>query len=81
MYAIRSYYGFSSPVDVDDYIKKSSLIYYSKEALLTNGETIMELARREGLEGHAKAIEVRLRNEQPQSGTALEGKAGAYDGE
>ncbi|AZK45452.1 histidinol dehydrogenase [Paenibacillus lentus] len=54
---------YSSPVDVDDFIKKSSLIYYSKEALLTNGETIMELARREGLEGHARAIEIRMRKE------------------
>lgn len=72
---------FSSPVDVDDYMKKSSLIYYSKEALLANGETIMELARREGLEGHARAIEVRLRKEEIQSDTALEEKAGAYDGD
>lgn len=61
---------FSSPVDVDDFIKKSSVIYYSKEALLTNGETIMELARREGLEGHARAIEIRI---------AKEGKVGAND--
>ncbi|MEF2969157.1 histidinol dehydrogenase [Paenibacillus sp. M1] len=61
---------FSSPVDVDDFIKKSSLIYYSKEALLQNGATIMELARREGLEGHARAIEIRLNKE---------GKAGAGD--
>ncbi|GIO87473.1 histidinol dehydrogenase [Paenibacillus faecis] len=61
---------FSSPVDVDDFIKKSSLIYYSKEALLQNGATIMELARREGLEGHARAIEIRLRKE---------GKAGVND--
>ncbi|MBA9083918.1 histidinol dehydrogenase [Fontibacillus solani] len=61
---------FSSPVEVDDFIKKSSLIYYSKEALLSNGETIMELARREGLEGHARAIEVRL---------LKEGKAGVND--
>lgn len=51
---------FSSPVDVDDFIKKSSMIYYSKEALMKNGATIMELARREGLEAHARAIEVRL---------------------
>lgn len=51
---------FASPVDVDDFIKKSSMIYYSKEALLNNGATIMELARREGLEGHARAIEIRL---------------------
>ncbi|AIQ61931.1 Histidinol dehydrogenase [compost metagenome] len=54
---------FSSPVDVDDFIKKSSLIYYSKEALLRDGGTIMELARREGLEAHARAVEIRLTNE------------------
>jgi histidinol dehydrogenase len=54
---------FSSPVDVDDFIKKSSLIYYSKEALLDAAEDIMELARREGLEGHARAIEIRLKAE------------------
>ncbi|KAA9002351.1 histidinol dehydrogenase [Paenibacillus spiritus] len=54
---------FSSPVDVDDFIKKSSLIYYSREALLQNGAAIMELARREGLEGHARAIEIRLERE------------------
>ncbi|MNO04144.1 bifunctional histidinal dehydrogenase/ histidinol dehydrogenase [compost metagenome] len=50
-------------MDVDDFIKKSSLIYYSKEALLQDGATIIELARREGLEGHARAIEIRLQNE------------------
>ncbi|WP_138756357.1 histidinol dehydrogenase [Paenibacillus sinopodophylli] len=54
---------FSSPVNVDDFLKKSSLIYYSKEALLANGEKIMTLARHEGLEGHARAIEIRLQKE------------------
>lgn len=54
---------FSSPVDLDDFIKKSSMIYYSREALLRDGDTIMELARREGLEGHARAIEIRLEQE------------------
>ncbi|SFS96933.1 histidinol dehydrogenase [Paenibacillus sp. 453mf] len=54
---------YASPVDVDDFTKKSSLIYYSKEALLRNGEAIMELARHEGLEGHARAIEIRLQQE------------------
>lgn len=63
---------FSSPVDVDDFIKKSSMIYYSREALLQNGATIMELARHEGLEGHARAIQVRLQNEE---------KAGSNDGQ
>jgi histidinol dehydrogenase len=54
---------FSSPVNVDDFMKKSSLIYYSKEALLANGDKIMTLARHEGLEGHARAIEIRLEKE------------------
>ncbi|WP_430160556.1 histidinol dehydrogenase [Paenibacillus algorifonticola] len=54
---------FSSPVNVDDFLKKSSLIYYSKEALLTNGDKIMTLARQEGLEAHARAIQIRLERE------------------
>lgn len=51
---------FSSPVNVDDFLKKSSLINYSKQALLNTGDHIMTLARHEGLEGHARAIEVRM---------------------
>ncbi|WP_442602050.1 histidinol dehydrogenase [Paenibacillus sp. KN14-4R] len=54
---------FSSPLSVDDFIKKSSVIHYSREALLANGDMIMTLARTEGLEGHARAIEVRLNKE------------------
>ena len=54
---------FSSPVNVDDFLKKSSLIYYSKEALLSSGEKIATLARHEGLEGHARAVEIRLEKE------------------
>ncbi|NQX69618.1 histidinol dehydrogenase [Paenibacillus alba] len=54
---------FSSPLNVDDFLKKSSVIHYSKEALLANGEMIMTLARNEGLEGHARAVEVRLKKE------------------
>ena len=44
-------------------MKKSSLISYSREALLRDGPHIMTLARHEGLEGHARAIEVRLERE------------------
>ncbi|MBP1964857.1 histidinol dehydrogenase [Paenibacillus aceris] len=54
---------FSSPLNVDDFLKKSSVIHYSKEALLANGDMIMTLARNEGLEGHARAVEVRLKKE------------------
>ena len=54
---------FSSPLNVDDFMKKSSVIHYSKQALLANGEQIMTLARNEGLEAHARAIQVRLEKE------------------
>lgn len=51
---------FSSPLNVDDFMKKSSLIRYSKEALLRDAAGIATLARHEGLEGHARAVEIRL---------------------
>jgi len=54
---------FSSPVTVDDFLKKSSLIRSSKDALLGNGDKIITLARHEGLEAHARAIEIRLERE------------------
>lgn len=54
---------FSSPLNVDDFLKKTSLISYSKEALLANGEAIMTLAKHEGLEAHARAIQIRLEKE------------------
>jgi histidinol dehydrogenase len=54
---------FSSPLNVDDFVKKSSIIDYSKEALLKNGEDIITLAMHEGLEAHARAVRVRLTKE------------------
>ncbi|MGC4376867.1 histidinol dehydrogenase [Fictibacillus sp. Mic-4] len=51
---------FSSPLSVDDYVKKSSVIGYSRQALMENGKKITALARLEGLEAHARAIDVRL---------------------
>ncbi|TNJ61042.1 histidinol dehydrogenase [Paenibacillus hemerocallicola] len=54
---------FSSPLSVDDFLKKSSVIHYSKEALLRDGEDIMTLAKHEGLDAHARAIQVRLEKE------------------
>ncbi|MCX7669795.1 MAG: histidinol dehydrogenase, partial [Anaerolineae bacterium] len=54
---------FSSPLNVDDFMKKSSLIYYSRDAILANGEKIITLARHEGLEAHARAVEIRLEKE------------------
>lgn len=50
---------FSSALSVDDFIKKTSLIYYSKEALLESADDIVRFAENEGLNGHANAIKVR----------------------
>lgn len=50
---------FSSPLNVEDFQKKSSIIQYSKEAFEKNREKIAAFARLEGLEAHARAIEAR----------------------
>lgn len=50
---------FSSPLNVDDFMKKSSIIMYSKEAFDKHGAKIAAFARLEGLEAHARAIEAR----------------------
>jgi histidinol dehydrogenase len=51
---------FSSPLNVDDFMKKTSVIYYSKEDLLKKAEAIQTLANFEQLRGHANAIKVRV---------------------
>ena len=51
---------FSSPLSVDDFIKKSSVIMYSREALLADGPAAIELAEAEGLDAHANAVRVRM---------------------
>lgn len=54
---------FSSPLNVDDFMKKTSLIRYSKQALLTHGQKIIALAEAEGLQAHANAVRIRLEKE------------------
>jgi histidinol dehydrogenase len=51
---------FSSPLSVDDFVKKSSVVSYSKQDLQANGAKIIALAEQEGLTAHARAIQVRL---------------------
>ena len=50
---------FSSPLGVDDFIKRSSFIKYSREALEKNGARIADFAEREGLSAHARSITAR----------------------
>ncbi len=51
---------FFSPLSVDDFVKKSSIISYSKEALEDIHTDIEDFAISEGLTAHAKSIEVRF---------------------
>ncbi len=50
---------FSSALSVYDFIKRTSIIRYSEQAWLNNKDKIARLARLEGLEGHARAVESR----------------------
>ena len=47
---------FSSPLSVDDFIKKSSVLYYSKEALEKVKDKVTKFAESEGLDAHARSI-------------------------
>lgn len=51
---------FFSPLSVDDFIKKSSYICYTRQALAEGKDDIIRIARREGLTAHANAIAVRF---------------------
>ncbi len=50
---------FFSPLSVDDFIKKSSFIYYTKDALLAAADDIIRIAETEELTAHANSIAVR----------------------
>ena len=51
---------FSSPLSVDDFIKKSSVIYYTKEALEKVRDKIICFAEKEGLNAHAESVRIRF---------------------
>ena len=50
---------FASGLNVDDFIKKTSVVYYTEKTWQENAPKIARLARLEGLEGHARAVESR----------------------
>ena len=51
---------FSSPLSVEEFVKRSSYIYYTPEALAGAKDAIGVLARQEGLEAHARSVESRF---------------------
>ncbi|MBQ8159557.1 MAG: histidinol dehydrogenase [Clostridia bacterium] len=54
---------FFSPLSVDDFVKKSSIIYATREELEKVHEQVMLLARSEGLDAHANAVAIRFGKE------------------
>lgn len=51
---------FFSPLSVDDFVKKSSIVYFSEGGLQRLGSDIVRIAGLEGLEAHAKSVSKRL---------------------
>jgi histidinol dehydrogenase len=51
---------FSSPLSVDDFVKRSSVISYTQEALAEGGPHLIRIADAEGLTAHANMVRVRL---------------------
>lgn len=55
---------FFSPLSVDDFIKKSSIVYYSRKALKKIHKDVEQFAASEQLTAHANSIAVRFENEE-----------------
>ncbi|WP_085521317.1 histidinol dehydrogenase [Tuberibacillus sp. Marseille-P3662] len=52
---------YASPLNVEAFLKRSSLIEYSESALLQHVDKVADIARFEGLEAHARAVETRVK--------------------
>ena len=57
---------FSSPLSVDDFVKKSQFTYYTKDALFGVAEDVAFFAEKEGLTAHAKSATIRLEVEKSE---------------
>ncbi len=51
---------FSSPLSVDDFVKKSQFTYYTREALSKVADKVSYFAKKEGLDAHAKSATIRF---------------------
>jgi histidinol dehydrogenase len=52
---------FGSPLGVYDFVTRTSIIQYTAEGLARHERAVCAFARLEGLEGHARAVEARVR--------------------
>ena len=53
---------FSSALSVDDFIKKTQYVYYSKDALINAASDVDYFARKEGLTAHARSAVIRIKD-------------------
>lgn len=53
---------FSSPLSVDDFVKKYQYTYYTKEALKNVSDDVAYFAKKEGLDAHANSVSIRFQN-------------------
>ena len=51
---------FSSPLSVDDFVKKSQFTYYTRDALSTVADKVAYFAEQEGLHAHARSATIRF---------------------
>ena len=51
---------FYSPLSVDDFVKKSQFSYYTRDALARDYRKVSLFARKEGLDAHARAVDIRF---------------------
>jgi histidinol dehydrogenase len=54
---------FFSPLSTDDFVKKSSIVYFSESGLQRLGHDIVRIAGLEGLEAHGKSVSVRMQEQ------------------
>lgn len=54
---------FSSPLSVDDFVKKTQFLYYTEDALAGASEAVDRFARKEGLTAHARSVTLRTEGE------------------
>ncbi|MEP6571853.1 MAG: histidinol dehydrogenase [Gemmatimonadota bacterium] len=55
---------FASPLGVYDFVKRTSIIRYTRSRLLNDADRIIAMAEAEGLSGHAEAVRIRIEGEE-----------------
>ena len=73
---------FSSPLSVDDFVKKTQYTYFTREALARVADDVDLFARKEGLTGHARSATIRIKEEdrgRPLRSVPLGNNYGKYE--